>query len=439
MKIYPKYKPSNIEWIANIPEHWEIKRLKNIADFINRGTAPDYVEERDLGVINQATFSKGFFDLSNLRYTKKSNSDSTRGILKQNDILLASTGGGILGKTIIFNLDGNYIGDSHISIIRDTQNRIDARYYFYFLKINYDLINGVLAEGSTNQTELRREWLKDFRVMFPPSPEQTAIANFLDQKTSQVDIAIAKKQRLIELLEEEKRSVIDESVTKGINSKVKFKETNNEWFIEIPENWSLQRLATIGSFSKGSGISRNELTESGFPAILYGDLYTKYDIKVTDIINYTSEESALNSVEIKQGDILFTGSGETKEDIGKCIVYLGDKKAYAGGDLIIFSQNKYDSLFLSYSLNSTPSILQKLVAAKGDIIVHIYSSSLRNIFIPIPPIEEQILIVKYIESHIDRIERTIDRVNKEIDLLKEYLQSLIFEAVTGKIKVYDLD
>ena len=153
------------------------------------------------------------------------------------------------------------------------------------------------------------------------------------------------------------------------------------------------------------------------------------------ILNHIDEETTKSSVAIKKGNLLFTGSGETQEDIGKCITYCGNETVYAGGDVIILKQNKCNSLFLSYSLNSNTSIYQKASMAKGQIIVHIYASNLREIIFPFPPLTEQTAIVHHIETETACIDAKIARTKRIIELQKEYRTALISEVVTGKIKV----
>ena len=129
-----------------------------------------------------------------------------------------------------------------------------------------------------------------------------------------------------------------------------------------------------------------------------------------------------------------TGSGETKEDIGKTIVYLGDE-AFIGGDVILFRQQNNDSTFLSYALNSQYAKDYRYKESKGEIIVHIYASSLKRLFLALPPIDEQIKVVKYLDGQIDAIDSEIEVINKQISLLQERKQIIINEVVTGKVKV----
>lgn len=204
-------KDSGVDWIGEIPEHWEVRKLKTFCDFVNRGTTPDY-QSSGYKVVNQATFSKGFFDESDIRYTSLKSTD-TRGYLKKGDLLLASTGGGVLGKSFLFQEKGEYIADSHVTILRDSKERFFPSFLIKFLSIHFNLINGILAQGSTNQIELQREWLRDMQFPYPSYNEQEQIAAYLDHVNAKIDKAIAIKRQEIEKLKEYKTVLIDAAVT----------------------------------------------------------------------------------------------------------------------------------------------------------------------------------------------------------------------------------
>lgn len=206
------------EWLPKMPAHWELKPLKAFIDFINRGNTPNYVDSSDIKVVNQATFSKGYWDEREIRFHKEIKSDQPRGMLKHGDVLLASTGGGVLGKVGYFeDKDGRYMADSHVTILRDTKNRICSKYYFYWLDLNFDLINGLLAQGSTNQTELQRDWLRGFYLPYPPIEEQKQIAFYLDQITGTINDTINQARREITIIKEYQQSIISEAVTGKID------------------------------------------------------------------------------------------------------------------------------------------------------------------------------------------------------------------------------
>lgn len=209
-------KDSGIDWLGEIPGHWEVRRLRTFCDFANRGTTPIYTEEKITKVVNQATFSKGFWDIKNIRYTEASK-DSRRGYLYKRDILLASTGGGVLGKVYLFNEEEEYIADSHVTILRDSKKRYVPEYLYYYLSINYSLINGILAQGSTNQIELQRNWLKSMVFPFPDFMEQEKIASYLIDFEKKTDVKIKYIEIEISKIQEYKASLISEVVTGKVN------------------------------------------------------------------------------------------------------------------------------------------------------------------------------------------------------------------------------
>lgn len=213
----------------------------------------------------------------------------------------------------------------------------------------------------------------------------------------------------------------------------KYKDSGIEWIGEIPAHWEMKRLWSMGRFNKGGGISRSELTDNGLPAILYGDIYTKYEYQIKDVFHRISKETANNAVEISKHTLLFTGSGETMEDIGKCVVYLNDNNAYVGGDVIILRQQQNNSLFLSYVLNSKGAQYEKARNSKGEIIVHISANQLKEILLPIPTLSEQTAIAIYLDRKTAEIDRIIANKQKLIALYEEEKKVIINQTVTKGI------
>jgi type I restriction enzyme S subunit len=170
------------------------------------------------------------------------------------------------------------------------------------------------------------------------------------------------------------------------------KVDQNSKLVKIPKGWKLKNLDEIGIFFKGKGISKSDVLEpnnEGYSGVRYAEIYTKYHYYTDDFHSKINQESANNSNEIITGDILFAGSGETLEDIGKSIAYLGSKKAYAGGDIIVFRQKNQDSKYLGYLLNNDFVRAQLHKLGQGHSVVHIYAKSLKKLKVLIPPIAEQ--------------------------------------------------
>ena len=199
---------------------------------------------------------------------------------------------------------------------------------------------------------------------------------------------------------------------------------------KIPEGWSVKKLGELGSFSKGSGITKNDLVSEGIPCVRYAELYTKYNFVISNCISFVSEEVSKTAKPIKYGDILFAGSGETKEEIGKCAAYISRISAYAGGDNIILRPFQDNSIFLSYFLNTVGRrYLNRL--GQGDSIVHIHAENLKKVYIPIPPLPEQEKIAGILGTWDEAIEKLSNLIEHKKLLKKGLMQKLL----TGKTRL----
>jgi type I restriction enzyme S subunit len=206
---------------------------------------------------------------------------------------------------------------------------------------------------------------------------------------------------------------------------------NNKSQKNIPEGWKETKLADIGVFSKGSGITKDQLTKTGHNAIRYGELYTKFNFKIEKIYSHIPTEVIPTATKIKYGDILFAGSGETNEEIGKSAAYLLSQDCYAGGDLIIFTPKNADSLFLSYSLNIGEGRKKLTELGQGQSVVHIYKSEIEKLKLHLPPVSEQKRIVSVIETWDKSIEKLVSKINVKKQLKISLMQGLL----TGKVRL----
>lgn len=200
----------------------------------------------------------------------------------------------------------------------------------------------------------------------------------------------------------------------------------------IPEDWEIKKLYTLGTFSKGKGIKKDEVQEYGIPCVRYGELYTHYDNTIVNFNSFINSESANQSKKIKYGDILFAGSGETKEDIGKSACLLSKLETYAGGDIIVFTPKETDPILLGYLLNSIPVKNQKSKIGQGDAVVHIYSSGLKNIQIPLPSSTEEQKAIAQVLTDTDQL---IQNLKTLIAKKKAIKQGAMQELLTGKKKL----
>ena len=208
-----------------------------------------------------------------------------------------------------------------------------------------------------------------------------------------------------------------------------YKDSGVEWIGDIPSHWALRRGSTIGDYSKGSGITKGEVVEEGFPCVRYGELYTQFDHALHEPVSFIESPG---QVLASRGAIFITASGETVEEIGKCVVYLGDGEISVGGDIIVLDAAKdYDSEYLSYLINSEGVRCQRAAAGRGGIIVHIYSKNFRQMDFVHPPVEEQRRIVAFLDERTGWIDEAVKNTEKKSALLKEQRTSLINEVVTN--------
>ena len=270
---------------------------------------------------------------------------------------------------------------------------------------------------STGVPQLTAPQLNSYKILLPPLPEQQKIAEVL----STWDKAIEKQSQLVEKLELRKKGLMQQLLT----GKKRLPGFSGEW--------KKVKLGDIGSFFKGFGVPKNEISEYGkYKCLTYGDLYTKYDIKIDNVKTYISQDVANISQEIRLGDICFAGSGETKEDIGKCAVFVDGEIGYAGGDIIIFrNEANINPLVLSYILNSEYVNKQKSSLGQGHSVVHIYISQLELIRIKLPCLEEQNAIAEILSS----CDKEISLANRELDTLRKEKKGLMQVLLTGKKRI----
>ena len=271
------------------------------------------------------------------------------------------------------------------------------QYLFYLIQTEEFIRISNVSSGSKMP---RADW--DFINHYPLTiihsiPEQHRIVSVL----SLWDTAIAKQTALIEKLSLRKRGLMQQLLT----GKKRLKGFGGEWK-EV-------RLGEIGVFFKGGGVPKDKITNSGNKCLTYGDLYTKYDFVISDVKSYIDDHTANESVKIRYGDICFAGSGETKEDIGKCAAFIDNEYGYAGGDIIVFRANDCNPITLSYILNSSDVIRQKSNMGQGHSVVHIYPYQLEKLLIKLPSRAEQ-----------DAIATILMESDKEIEIQKQKLAAM---------------
>jgi len=211
----------------------------------------------------------------------------------------------------------------------------------------------------------------------------------------------------------------------------------------VPEGWSLTRLSKIGSILKAHGGSKADASEGGMPCIRYGELYTHHEMFIKKIDGYVGEERASSYFSLKRGDVLFAGSGETHEEIGKSATYTLNQTAVCGGDILVFRPGEgIHPEFLGYATNSTEACRQKARLGQGSSVIHLYAHHLAALQLLLPPLPEQ----KKIAAILSSVDETIQATRETIEQTKKVKQGLMQEllpmdeeahGIQGKIRLLD--
>ena len=435
-------KESGIEWIGRIPKDWTIKRLKHVLEERKEKNNP--IKSKD---ILSLSIDRGVFPYSEKTGggNKAKEKFEDYKLAYPNDIVLNSMNVvvGSVGKS-------NYFGCVspvyYTLFVRNNNYNIDYYNYIFqsnaFQKSLWGLGNGIVAKESDNgklntiRMRIPMEKLNNIIMPIPTNDEQERIANHLNKKVDEIDNAIRKTKQTIEDYKLYEQSIITRVVTKGLNENIKMKDSGIEAIGMIPKHWKLIKLKYIvNSIGKGNGITKEDIvTDGDTPCVRYGEIYSKYNYKFYECETRTNKEKINSNQYFTYGDLLFAGTGELVEEIGKNIVYLGNENCLAGGDIIIVKHSE-NPVFLSYALNSHYGQTQKSYGKSKLKVVHISGAEIGNMLIALPPLKEQNQIEKYISEKCEEIDKLINNKEKIIEELENYKKSLIYEYVTGKKEV----
>lgn len=299
---------------------------------------------------------------------------------------------------------------------RPKTQRLDPDYLTYALRastIRKQIIS--LGTGAI-RSNIGQGDLVDVVMPLPPLPEQHRIADILGTW----DKAIHLLGQQIQAKEQRLRGLIDQLVSGQRHGAKDGK---------LPKGWRWVRLGELGAFSKGKGVLKADIGEAGVPVVTYGELYTVHHVRIKRFHSFVDEEVAARSQAIQRNDVLFAGSGETAEEIGKAAVYLGTERACAGGDVIILRTDGINALYLATALNSSIADRQRLKLGQGHSVVHIYPSQLEGLKVPLPPIEVQALIANATQA----LDDELDILRTKLDRLQEQKRGLMQRLLGGTV------
>ena len=428
-KRYDSYKNSGVEWLGQIPSHWEMVKFKHL-----------FYEKRKTYDINLNCGSISFGNIVEKDDEKiPLSTKASYQVLNKGEFLINPL-------NLNYDLKSLRIGLSNLDVVVSSgyiviKNKVDInkKYFNYLLHI-YDILFMKILGAGVRQT-LNFNDIGKTLLVIPPKDEQEKIASYLDEKIAKINTAISGKEKLIELLKEQKQIIINDAVTKGLNKNAKFKNSGVEWLGEIPSHWEILKLKFIGkifaglSDKKGDDFSK-EFTNDKKPFIPFTNVCNNLKIDKNQM-QYVKINPYETQNKVREKDIIFLMSSETLEDIGKCSIYLEKEQLYLNSFCKGFRPNlsRINAEFLNYLLQSKTYRNYFNLAGRGFTRINIKQEYISNLCAILPPKDEQEKIVEYIENKISKIDKLLNLEQECIKSLKEYKASLIDSVVTGKVKV----
>lgn len=443
MMKYEKYKDSGIEWIGEIPEKWDVKKIKHRCYVKGRVgwkglKSSEFLTDGFSYLVTGTDFKNDTVDWDNCYHIDEERYNEDPYIQLQNEDLLITKDGTIGKLAVVTNLDKPACLNSGIFVVRSTKDDFSTRFLLWVLKSStFTDFNGLTAYGSTIQ-HLYQNVFVEFAFAFPPVNTQVSIADYLQNKTAEIDQIIANKQKLITFYEEEKQAIINQAVTKGLDPNVNLKDSGVEWLGEIPEHWEVKKIKYIGKFINGYSFDSKDFIPSGIRVIKISNIQNmRIDWSDESFVDEELYEK-YSAFRIFRDDLIFALTRPIiSTGIKATIVDCDEKMLLNQRNSVLRTDKRNIDIKWLYYIILNPNFIQEFDSRidKTGQQPNISSNDIGDIIIPVPSTEQQIEIIELIEKEFSRLDYIIEKFNKQIELLQEYRTTLISEVVTGKIKV----
>ena len=409
-------KDSGVEWLGKIPNHWMIRRIKNLFELRNE---KNYEALEDVNLISLYT-DKGVVQHSDLTETTGNKAVTAEGykIVKEDDIVvnIILCWMGAVGRSAY-----NGVTSPAYDVYKPLHDT-NSKYYHYLFRTSqfngecYRYGRGImLMRWRTYSTEFRA-----ISVPLPPEDEQKRIVNFLDKKIDDVDRLIGNVQKQIEKLKAYKQSLITEVVTKGIDPTVPMKDSGVEWIGEIPEHWNIERL----KFNVSINAEKQSSLDLPYIALEHIEGFSGKRIKTDNV--YEVDGAVVAHI----GEILF---GKLRPYLAK--VYKVEEETYVSSEFAVFSAETIDNQYLKWYMLSYGFLDTVNASTYGTKMPRANIDFIKNMYIPVFDVQEQEKIALYLNEKSSKIDQLIAIKQSKIEKLEQYKRSLIYEYVTGKKEV----
>ena len=429
-KPYPSYKDSGVEGLQDLPRHWAVKKVTQLFS-VGSGTTPptDYSEYYGGGIpwITTSELRESVVTSTGQTVTKQAlETFPALNVYPEGSVAVAMYGAtigrlGVLGTPAAVN---------QACCVFSVPRRIDAWFWFYWLQSRRPYLISLGYGGG--QPNLSQELLKSIRVPTPPLNEQRAIAAFLDRETAKIDALVAKKERLIELLQEKRTTLITQAVTKGLDPDVPMKDSGVEWLGAVPANWDLLALKRRWNVVDCKHLTVPFIGE-GIPLASVRETQS-FELDLKDAQRTTVEWYKTlieGGRKPRRGDLIYCRN----VSVGSASLVTGDDLFAMGQDVCLIRSSTENQRWLNYFLCSSAMLYQLASTLVGSTFNRINVAEVMTLLVPVPPRVEQDRIAEFLDLETAKIDSLVTKVHEAIDHLKELRTALISAAVTGKIDV----
>lgn len=435
-KRYPAYKDSGVEWIGEVPEHWEVKPICRVSS-CNDNSLPENIQPDqmlryvDISSVNHAD---GITEVTKIRFADAPS--RARRSAKMGDVVISTVRTYLKAVAAVTEPYADCTFSTGFAVLRPRPSKIVPE-FLKWLVLNDLVIQAIEAHSkglsypAINATDLVK-----LKAVVPPPAEQSAIAVALDRETARIDNLIAKKTHFIELLKEKRQALITHAVTKGLDPNVKMKDSGVEWIGEVPVHWEVKRLRHVANFKNSTVDKKSYDGQQQIHLCNYTDVY--YNEFITSGLNFmpsTASAAEIDQFSLKKGNVIITKDSEDPADIGIPAIVSDDLDDIVCGYhlTVIRADDLETSRVIHRALQSKPTQAHFFVEAPGITRYGLNQDAIGDTQLCIPPPQERKNLADHIDRETARIDALIAKVRKSIDLLKEHRSALITAAVTGQI------
>ena len=454
---YPKYRPSGVEWLGEVPEHWEEAALQRVTASIRASNVDKHVRGRETPVKLCNYVDVYHNDRIDSQIDFVPSTATERQIkhfqLHVDDVLITkdsevATDIGV--PSLVVERVPDLVAGYHLTLIRPNVQRLVGPYLFRALQSDVASLQFTHGAQGVTRYGLTYASIKSVRLPVPPLSEQRAIAKYLDRETTKIDILIGKKEVLVKGLAEYRTALISRTVTQGLppnearkagfDPHPKLKPSGVEWLGEVPEHWEEAALQRVTASIRASNVDKHVRgRETPVKLCNYVDVYhnDRIDSQI-DFVPSTATERQIKHFQLHVDDVLITKDSEVATDIGvPSLVVERVPDLVAGYHLTLIRPNvqRLVGPYLFRALQSDVASLQFTHGAQGVTRYGLTYASIKSVRLPVPPLSEQRAIAKYLDRETTKIDGATDLARQEIDLLREYRTRLISDVVTGKVDV----